>query len=400
MHDWMLPATPIAPLIGRSIALPVVENASTDRAPPSAFADGGMGSSKRFGDAAMIWENILVANIGWDKAYEGSGITSHHGYVVQHGTGAEAYNFSPVGGMFYGYVRDGDALGRFADRVWTIVFVSKPSEREKLRVVGWYEGAAVQGYGDRPEYVSDADFPRLGNGQKYIFSAVSKNAYIVPEDARGSLTLPAGHRIKSGGIYYAAGGDTSDYREQAADRIQMAEWLRSALPRLRDVSRVARPSTATVRDLTGISVDEGGHPHGFSPVGESAEHRALRVWVCDNPAFVTGDRRVPTGETETRLASADRVDATFSLGSRYWAVEVKSTRSDDADHYRGLYQCVKYRAVVEAMEDIAAVSVEAVLVTENPLTAEHAALAERLDVRHLLAPTDRPDAQPYDLARS
>lgn len=339
----------------------------------------------------MLWENVLVANIGWDVAYDGRGITSHHGYVVEHGTGAEAYNFSPTGGLFYGYVRDGEALGRFADRLWAIVFVSKPSEREKLRVVGWYEKASVGGYRDRPEYGADLHFPCLRDGQKYVFSAISKNAYVVPEDVRGSLLLPDGHRIKSGGIYYAAGGDTSDYPGQAADRRTMADWLESVLPPLRSISQVERPTISTVPQMPGISIEDGGQPQGFSPVGESAEHRALREWVCANPEFVTGDIKVPEGDTETRLASADRVDATFALGTRYWAVEVKSWRSDDADHFRGIYQCVKYRAVAVAMEDIEATSVTAVLVTERALTNEHAALARKLDVRHLRAPTDRTD---------
>ena len=337
----------------------------------------------------MTWENILVANIGWDAAYDGNGITSHHGYVVEHGTGAEAYNFSPVGGLFYGYVRDGSALGRFANKLWAIVFVSKPSEREKLRVVGWYENASIGSYRDRPEYAVDINFPWLDSTQKYVFSAITKNAYIVPEKERQHLLLPEGHRIKSGGIYYAIGGDASDYSEQAADRKRMADWLGSTLPSLRRISQVARQSTSTVPQMPGISIDEGGHPLGYSPTGESEEHRTLREWICENPEFVTGDKRVPKGGTETKLASADRVDATFALGTRYWAVEVKSWRSDDRDHFRGIYQCVKYRAVAEAMDDIKATSVEAVLVTENPLTNEHAALAKRLNVRHLPAPTDR-----------
>lgn len=337
----------------------------------------------------MTWENVLVANIGWDANYGGHGVTSHHGYVVEHGTGAEAYNFSAVGGLFYGYVRDGSALGRFADKPWTIVFVSKPSEREKLRVVGWYEDASVASYRDRPEYAVDIDFPWLDRSQKYIFSAIAKNAYIVPELVRQSLVLPEGHRIKSGGIYYAAGGDTSDYSEQAADRKQMASWLSSVLPALRSIARVERQSISTIPQMPGILIDEGGHPQGFSPNGESEEHRTLREWICKNPEFVTGDGRVPKGDTETRLASADRVDATFAQGTRFWTVEVKSWRSSDEDHFRGIYQCVKYRAVAEAMDDIDATSVETILVTENPLTDEHAALAKRLNVRHLSAPKSR-----------
>lgn len=36
-------------------------------------------------------------------------------------------------------------------------------------------------------------------------------------------------------------------------------------------------------------------------------------------------------------------------GAEYVAVEIKSVISDVSDIQRGLYQCVKYRAVLEAM---------------------------------------------------
>lgn len=337
----------------------------------------------------MSWDNILVANIGWDLSYEGNGVTSHHGYVVKHGDGAEAYNFSPEGGLFYGYVRGGSALGRFADRLWTVVFISKPSESEKLRIVGWYEQASVGCYRDRPEYARDATFPKLSNGERFAYSAIAKNAYVVPERARAGLILPPEHRIKSGGIYYASGRAMNDYPGQAADRRIMAEWIRSVLPPRRSISRIRQEEMSMIPQMPGILIDEGGDPLGFSPVGESEEHRALKEWVCKNPEFVTRDNRVPEGTAETILASADRVDATFAYGDTYWAVEVKSCRSSDNDHFRGIFQCVKYRAVAAAMEDITAHSVEAVLVTERPLTADHMILARKLRVRHLLAPVDR-----------
>lgn len=335
-----------------------------------------------------MWQNVIIANVGWDAVYLGRDIVSHMKFVEEHGNGAEAYNFRPFGGLFYGYVRGGSGLGRFSNRRWTIIFVSKPDPRSKLRLVGWYEGAAVGGYRDRPEYVTCSDFPLLDE-RRFIYSAISKNAYLVPEDLRGDHVLPPGHRIGSGGIYYAAGGDGEDTREQAHDREAMVRWLRKVLPPLRRQSRIGRDATATIPQLDGVDIDDGGQASGYSPVPESEEHRSLREWVCANPALVIGNADIPAGQTEYILDSADRIDAAFTNGDRFWAVEVKSRISPPSDHYRGIFQCVKYRAVAEAMPQIAASIVQAVLVTENPLDPDHARLAEHLGIRHFQAPMDR-----------
>jgi len=336
-----------------------------------------------------MWDNVIVANIGWDAAYAGDDIVSHHKYVQEHGTGAEAYNFSAFDGLFYGYVRDGSALSRFSDHTWTIVFISKPDERSKLRLVGWYEEAVVGSYRDRPEYATDIEFPWLDDNQKFHFSALTKSAYILPEELREGFELPHGHRIKSGGIYYAAGGERDDRPEQASARKKMVEWLRKVIPQVRELSRIDREQDAGVPQIPGIQIDDGGHPFGYSPVPESEEHRSLREWVCANPLFVTGDASVSPGRPEFVLDSADRIDAAFSESDRFWAVEVKSRLSPPSDHYRGIFQCVKYRAVAAAMPKIGVTNVEAILVTERHLDPDHEALAQKLGIRHLIAPMDR-----------
>lgn len=46
--------------------------------------------------------------------------------------------------------------------------------------------------------------------------------------------------------------------------------------------------------------------------------------------------------------SGDEVDVFFERGQRADLVEVKSIRSSEPDLVRGVYQCVKYRAVFTA----------------------------------------------------
>jgi hypothetical protein len=82
--------------------------------------------------------------------------------------------------------------------------------------------------------------------------------------------------------------------------------------------------------------------------GESPAHRTLKEYISRNPKVIGLSASVGKGRIEFCLPSGDSVDVLF-VSERDWiAVEVKSRISDVADIYRGLYQCVKYQAVVEA----------------------------------------------------
>ena len=50
------------------------------------------------------------------------------------------------------------------------------------------------------------------------------------------------------------------------------------------------------------------------------------------------------------LPSGDTIDVLFRNGLDWIAVEVKSSLSNSLDITRGLFQCVKYRAVIEAVQ--------------------------------------------------
>ncbi len=80
--------------------------------------------------------------------------------------------------------------------------------------------------------------------------------------------------------------------------------------------------------------------------GESEEHRRLKEEVSRSPAIV-GLSGV-AGSTEKRLPSGDAVDVFFETGDLMMAVEVKSVISSEGDIARGLFQVVKYLAVMEA----------------------------------------------------
>lgn len=88
--------------------------------------------------------------------------------------------------------------------------------------------------------------------------------------------------------------------------------------------------------------------------GEGEAHRALKNYVAEHPELVQLGAAFPKGGTEVALPSGDKLDVSFrktdSVGNKLWvAVEVKSSISTIGDIARGIFQCVKYKAVMDAV---------------------------------------------------
>lgn len=84
-----------------------------------------------------------------------------------------------------------------------------------------------------------------------------------------------------------------------------------------------------------------GKVHGYG--GEGAEHKELKEYIASHPELVGAKEN---GITEYVLLSGDRIDVWFP--SSQIAVEVKPSTAPDSDVLRGLFQCVKYKATLEA----------------------------------------------------
>lgn len=115
--------------------------------------------------------------------------------------------------------------------------------------------------------------------------------------------------------------------------------------------------------------------------GEGPNHRALKLRVFREPDLVQKGLRADIARTEEELLSGDRVDVLCYADDRTVAIEVKSRDSDWADFRRGVYQCVKYQAVLRAQDIRHDPNVQAWLVTEGPLPGDLKELARRLGVR-------------------
>ena len=116
--------------------------------------------------------------------------------------------------------------------------------------------------------------------------------------------------------------------------------------------------------------------------GEGERHKALKEYVAAHPESIGLKADTPNGITEYPLPSGDCLDVSF-LHKKVWvAAEVKSAISPEGDIIRGLFQCVKYRAVMEAVQVAEArpQSARALLVLESSLPQSLVALRNLLGI--------------------
>lgn len=119
--------------------------------------------------------------------------------------------------------------------------------------------------------------------------------------------------------------------------------------------------------------------------GESPQHKALKEHVRCNPAIV-GANKDSKAISEYVLPSLDEVDVVFLSDEGCVAVEVKSSVSDrvSGDFERGIYQAIKYLALLQAMsldkKHRICPNIRSVLVLQGSLPADLRDLAKLLSV--------------------
>ncbi|WP_313400030.1 hypothetical protein [Stenotrophomonas sp.] len=125
---------------------------------------------------------------------------------------------------------------------------------------------------------------------------------------------------------------------------------------------------------------------------ESSAHKALKAWIVANPdrLYEYGPFKTKHGENEHCISSGDRLDAYFDNGRLRLAVEVKASNACDDELMRGVYQCIKYRAVLRAEQHALRRSPngDAVLVSTKVPGKKVRALMKRLLVGFVLAPME------------
>jgi hypothetical protein len=116
---------------------------------------------------------------------------------------------------------------------------------------------------------------------------------------------------------------------------------------------------------------------------ESEAHKNLKEWVRDHPQFLKQPFGVfAPGVNEKTIQSGDRLDVFFSNSDMHLAVEVKAANAPDSECFRGIFQCVKYRAVLQATQlaEGKLPNAQAALVCQRSLPLEAVRLAKRVQV--------------------
>ena len=129
-------------------------------------------------------------------------------------------------------------------------------------------------------------------------------------------------------------------------------------------------------------------PDPRSRTHESEAHKRFKNYIARHPEVLRdGDVRLKKslapGETEHKLPSGDIPDVLFQNARCRIAVEVKSRISNEDDLRRGLFQCVKYRAILRACRSLEGGTYEAdaLLAIEGSLPKELIPVKNTLGVK-------------------
>jgi hypothetical protein len=119
--------------------------------------------------------------------------------------------------------------------------------------------------------------------------------------------------------------------------------------------------------------------------GEGPDHKKLKEYIYNHPEVI-GIKDIKKRDMEHILLSGDRLDVYFELadGSKV-AVEIKPSTSPDADVMRGLYQCVKYKTILDAEDKVHGnkANNSAILVIGGELSPENRKVRNTLGVKAL-----------------
>ena len=131
----------------------------------------------------------------------------------------------------------------------------------------------------------------------------------------------------------------------------------------------------TEQELEAISVHGGG--------GEGKEHKAIKEYVYKHPESL-GITSVIRKEKEHPLPSGDRLDVYFETSGCRYAIEVKPSTSPDDDITRGIFQCVKYKSILEAMRKVeyGRYAISTLLIFAGSMSDRNKQLAEVLGIKY------------------
>ncbi|MEI6815602.1 MAG: hypothetical protein WCL14_03245 [Bacteroidota bacterium] len=112
--------------------------------------------------------------------------------------------------------------------------------------------------------------------------------------------------------------------------------------KLQKINPIAKPDKIqSFRKKAKTKLQKGGG-------GESKYHKSFKERIARNPSLIKIPLDFNKTELEYTFISLDAIDILFTYNDKLIGVEVKSIISNRDDIERGLYQCVKYKSLLEA----------------------------------------------------
>lgn len=161
-------------------------------------------------------------------------------------------------------------------------------------------------------------------------------------------------------------------------RRKMSSWEKKAVVKVEGEKVFNYPKWLDVLEELGLSPPKPLNSQFKQPTThrsstrESEAHKRLKNYIAHHPRAVGLKKSLAPGETEYQLPSGDTPDVLFQSARCHIAVEVKSHISPETDIKRGIFQCVKYRALLKACRsvEIGTYEIDALLAIEGSLSKE------------------------------
>lgn len=170
---------------------------------------------------------------------------------------------------------------------------------------------------------------------------------------------------------------------------KLESWQKKAIVKTKLEEVYNYPKWLDVLEELGLSPPESLNPQLEQPVSrrggsaESEAHKRLKDYIAQHPKSIGLNKSLSPGDKEFVLPSGDIPDVLFQNTRRRIAVEVKSQISSETDIKRGIFQCVKYKAILKACRSVAIASYEvnALLAIEGKLTTDLIRIKNTLGVK-------------------
>jgi hypothetical protein len=241
---------------------------------------------------------------------------------------------------------------------------------------GWGEHAMVTNYGRPLGAIGDA-LARTGRSWKVVIPPLN------------ALVVNAARKVPGDGCdgYIAtfARSQGKAIPLTAAENLSLVQGIHEDLSKFHRWDELLREYGLVPMEDDGLADPEGSFD-GDEEYGEggpeSDAHRALKEYIAAHPNVV--DKEAPwIGVVEHQFRSGDRVDVLLASGLRGIAVEVKAPDAPADEQVRGVFQCVKYEALLRATQRLRGFppSGRAVLVLGGPVSEPAREAAAALGVR-------------------